>query len=271
MAENFKVPPVPTTSKPTESSQQAPRVAMAPRPRSGGMQAPQSAPLHRAPSAPQSGIAMRTAQPTRAPQMTQAPRQSAPNPQMRQQRPAGSVPQQVRMPAPNQQTQVRSVSQQPAQRVSQQGQPQQQTQNMPSQMMEGNFAQYYGLPEWILGPKALPILAFCVCIFGFLLGYMIFNKPARPAPRNNGGQQWVVRNTDLSKPYPRCGRVDRGNACILYIMNHTEYDKKAQNFFDEANRLTGVSQHHIELANPTYAKTLIPGGYLVEIKIPSLQ
>lgn len=260
MAENFKTPPIPTAPRTTGAPSTAPRGAVPPR--ATGMSAQQQTTIRQVPMTPRSTIAPKT-QPTRAP-MTQAPRQAMSTPQMRQQRPASAMGQQTRVPTPAQQMQPRQAPQQATQGASAPRSAVQQTQQ------EENFAQYYGLPEWILGPKALPAIAFGVCIFGFLLGSMLSGKPSQPASRASGGQQWVVRNTDLSKPYPRCGRVARGRACILYIMNNTEYDKKAQNFFDEANRLTGVSQHHIELANPTYAKTLIPGGYLVEIKIPDL-
>ncbi len=131
------------------------------------------------------------------------------------------------------------------------------------------FAQDFKLPDSVLTSKSITTLLGAACFLGLLLGGMIFGggEPVKKVT----GLQGVVRNTDITAPLPRCGRTDRGRSCILYVVNHTRYDKIAEDFFDDAVLLTEIQKYSISMANPKYAKTRIPPGYFAEIKIPDIR
>lgn len=122
-----------------------------------------------------------------------------------------------------------------------------------------------------MGPSkaAVFFIALCACATGILLGTVLFAGKQQPATIVNG-LTGVVKNPDLAnQQLRRCGEVDKGRACILYLMNHTRYDRMADTFFDEAVRLTEVAKYSIAMVNPQYAKTLIRPGQIAEIKIPA--
>ena len=104
-------------------------------------------------------------------------------------------------------------------------------------------------------------------IFGILIGAMMFGGSSQPPPK---GLQNVIRNQDIRQKLPLCGRVVKGQACVLYIMNATRYDQRAESFFDTALKLTEVPLRKISWANPKYGKQLIPPGALAEIFIPGV-
>lgn len=166
--------------------------------------------------------------------------------QAQQMRPANRVPQR----APQQVQQTYAYQQTP---VQQRTTPVQQAQNTQPQMAN---------------PKTLGIVAICSLLIGILLGAMMFSGSSNPAPQ---GLLGVVKNDDIRGKLPRCGRTDRGQACILYIMNNTRYDKTAETFFEEALRLTEVPIYSISMANPKYAKRRIPAGHFAEIHIPKVR
>lgn len=84
------------------------------------------------------------------------------------------------------------------------------------------------------------------------------------------GLQGVVSNPDLARQkLPRCGQVEKGRACVLYILNHSQFDRMAESFFENAVALTEVPKYPIMMANPQYAKKLIRPGYIAEIKVPT--
>lgn len=199
-------------------------------------------PMNPTGAAPQGGRPM-TRPVTRPVQSTPMNRQPQ---QPQQMRPVNRVPQ--RTP---QQTQQTYTYQQSA--VQQRTVPTQQPQNMQPQLAN---------------PKLLAIVAVCTLMAGILLGAMLFSGSSSPAPQ---GLLGVVRNDDIRTRLPRCGLIDRGQACILYIMNSTRYDKIAESFFEEALRLTEVPIYSISLANPKYAKRRIPPGQFAEIHIPKVR
>ncbi|MBQ6854561.1 MAG: hypothetical protein IJO11_03865 [Alphaproteobacteria bacterium] len=133
-----------------------------------------------------------------------------------------------------------------------------------------NFASDFGLPATIITTKGFMLVSLIVLIIGMMFGSLLFGGGSSPQPQRQG-LQGVVRNQDMTTPLRRCGMIDRGEACVLYIMNSTRYDKVAEDFFDEAVKLTEIQKYSISMVNPKYSKTRIPPGYFAEIKIPKIR
>ena len=121
----------------------------------------------------------------------------------------------------------------------------------------------------LTNPKALGFVAVIVFLCGILVGAMMFGGSSKPQQQT--GLSGVVKNTDIRSRTPRCGQIDKGQACVLYVMNNTRYDKIAENFFETALRLTEVPLFSISMANPKYAKRRIPPGAFAEILIPKVR
>ena len=102
-------------------------------------------------------------------------------------------------------------------------------------------------------------------IFGLLMGG---GEAPAPAPECLLKH---IRNSDIQGRFKPCGTISKSEACIFYIMNTTIYEKKAEDFFDEAHRLMERTRYSISLENPTYSKRIIPPGYFAQIKVPSLR
>ncbi len=149
---------------------------------------------------------------------------------------------------------------------------QQSTQNtgIPTGLFDDNFAADFNLPPSILKTKPFLVMLGVILVFGMVLGAGLFGSSGTPKQQNTG-LQGVVVNQDITRKLPRCGLIDRGQACVLYIVNHTRYDKKAREFFDEAVRLTEVQKYSISIANPKYAETRIPPGHFAQIQIPNVR
>lgn len=133
-----------------------------------------------------------------------------------------------------------------------------------------NFATDFNLPAGIIRTKGVMGIFGGALVAGMLFGAIFFGGGSG-ATQQNTGLQGVVRNPDITTPMKRCGLIDRGQACVLYIMNTTRYDKRAEDFFDEAVKLTEVQKFSIQMVNPKYAKTLIPPGRFAQIKIPNVR
>lgn len=136
--------------------------------------------------------------------------------------------------------------------------PQSAPQNLVSSFQRGQFS-----------TQTMALIAVLILVVGIIMGAMMFGGSSKPAQQ--AGLQGVVKNTDIRTKLPRCGRIDRGQACILYIMNSTRYDQIAESFFEEALRLTEVPIYSISMANPKYAKRRIPPGHFAEIQIPKVR
>lgn len=252
MAENFKVPPVPSGSQ----MQQRPA---APAPRAQATMRPQGqAPVRQAPQAPAGAQVRRVPQPQ---QQAGASVRTAPTaPGMR---PAGQQGQVRVQQAPRMaQPQTRPVA-------TREEMPRA-TQRPAQNIYADNFAADLNLPPWVLTTKNMFIFVVIVLFVGMLFGSVLFGGSSS-APQQTSGLQGVVANRDITTRLPRCGRTDVGQACVLYIMNHTRYDKLAEEFFNEAVRLTEVQKYSISMVNPKYAKTRIPPGHFAEIKIPNIR
>ena len=141
---------------------------------------------------------------------------------------------------------------------------------IPNTSFERNFATDLGLPSSILQTKVMSGIFGGILILGMILGGIFFGGSSS-APVQNSGLQGIIKNPDITTRMRRCGTTDNTSACILYIVNHTRYDRLAESFFDDAVKLTGRQKYLISIENPQYAKMKIPPGYFVEVKIPALK
>jgi hypothetical protein len=105
---------------------------------------------------------------------------------------------------------------------------------------------------------------------GIILGSIIVGGSS-PAPTQSAGSQGIVRNPEIKQNLARCGMADRTAACVLYIVNASRNDRLAEEFFDEAVKLTGRQKYLLTIENSQYAKTRIPPGHFAQIKIPALK
>lgn len=138
-------------------------------------------------------------------------------------------------------------------------------------LYDDNFAADLNLPASLLKTKTMGLIFGGTLLFGMIFGAIFFggsSEPSKPAQPCIGG---VVPNMDIDTPLPRCGTVDKGQACILYLMNNQRYDRTAEDFFDEAVRLMEVSRYSISMVNTRYAKQRISPGYFAQIKIPNVR
>ena len=136
----------------------------------------------------------------------------------------------------------------------------------PVQKTRVETVQQQGVGGLLSQPWFVGVIAF---LCGILIGAMVFTGSSKP--QQQVGLSGVVKNTDIRSRTPRCGQIDKGQACVLYIMNNTRYDKIAENFFETALRLTEVPLFSISMANPKYAKRRIPPGAFAEILIPKVR
>ena len=120
--------------------------------------------------------------------------------------------------------------------------------------------------------KILPYLWYVfggVFVVGLLFGIMMGGGDE--APQTVECRLKHVRNPDIQSRVSLCGNVPQTDPCVLYIMNSTRYEKRAEDFFKEASVLTERSLYVISIENPVYSKLIIPPGRFAEIKIPSIR
>ncbi len=133
-----------------------------------------------------------------------------------------------------------------------------------------NFASDFNLSPAVITTKGIFAICLVTLIIGMFLGNIFFGGSSS-SNQKPSGLVGVVKNPDITTKLPRCGLIDRGRSCILYIMNSTRYDKTAEDFFDEAVKLTEIQKYSIAMVNLKYAKTPIPPGRFAEIKIPDMR
>lgn len=138
-------------------------------------------------------------------------------------------------------------------------------------LYDDNFAAELNLPAKVLTTKVMAGVMFGVLLFGMMLGSIFFGGSVSSGQKQEAGLQGVVRNIDLTERLPRCGIAEKGQACLLYIMNSSKYDKTAEDFFNEVVRLMEVSHYSVSMVNSRYAKQRIKPGYIAQIKVPAVR
>ena len=120
--------------------------------------------------------------------------------------------------------------------------------------------------------KILPYLWYIfggAFFLGLVFGVMIGGGDS--VPQTTDCRLKYTSNPDIQGYFPLCGNGPKTDPCVLYIMNNTHYEKKAEDFFKEASALTERSPYVISIENPVYSKLIIPPGRFAEIKIPSIR
>jgi hypothetical protein len=85
------------------------------------------------------------------------------------------------------------------------------------------------------------------------------------------GLQGVISNHEVPKGRARCGKAERAQGCVLYVMNPQRNDMNGRDFYDWAAQLTGRQRFAIETANMRYASVKVRPGEIAQIDIPPLQ
>ena len=120
-------------------------------------------------------------------------------------------------------------------------------------------------PAW-LSVKMLILIAGLCLFMGVVAGKFLFAESR--VVRN--GLQGVVVNNEVPRGRARCGVAERGQGCVLYIMNPQRQDMSAKDFYDLAAQMTGRQRFMIETGNMRYANTKIRPGDIVQLNIPPL-
>ena len=153
---------------------------------------------------------------------------------------------------------------------------------MQSEPVQNHFNQNFLMEEEEEGPRTLKdrlmvgnlftataIIATAVaCLLFGIFFAKVFMAP--PAIEQNG-LQGVVVNTEVPRGRARCGRAEKTQGCVLYIMNPQRQDLSGRDFYDLAAQLTGRQRFMIETGNMRYASTKIQPGGIAQINIPPLQ
>ncbi|MBE6453952.1 MAG: hypothetical protein E7017_03600 [Alphaproteobacteria bacterium] len=120
-------------------------------------------------------------------------------------------------------------------------------------------------PAW-LSVKMLSLISVLCLFMGIVAGKFLFAESR--VVRN--GLQGVVVNNEVPRGRARCGVAERGQGCVLYIMNPQRQDMSAKDFYDLAAQMTGRQRFMIETGNMRYANTKIRPGDIVQLNIPPL-
>lgn len=130
-----------------------------------------------------------------------------------------------------------------------------------------NMAADLGLPPLFIKTKMLLSLFVLFFLIGGGVGYLMNSVKGK----SEDGMQGVVRNAEIPKGRPRCGIAQKGQGCVLYLMNAQRREMEARDFFGMASDLLKVPRFQIETANIRYATTRIPPGYIALLNIPPTQ
>ncbi|MBQ9235964.1 MAG: hypothetical protein IJ184_05835 [Alphaproteobacteria bacterium] len=113
------------------------------------------------------------------------------------------------------------------------------------------------------------IKTFVFCLIGFLVIGLLMGKFLLGAPTTtHSGLQGVVLNSNVPRGRARCGVADRGQGCVLYMMNPQRRNVKVKDFYDLAAQMTGRQRYELETVNFNYAQTEIPPGEIAQLNIP---
>lgn len=112
-----------------------------------------------------------------------------------------------------------------------------------------------------------------VILFGivtFALALIIGNFMFSAETVVRDGLQGVVMNPEIPTGRARCGKAERTQGCVLYVMNPQNQELNARDFFDLASQLTGRQRFMIETGNMRYSTIKIKPGAIAQFNIPPL-
>lgn len=114
---------------------------------------------------------------------------------------------------------------------------------------------------------AIMITAAIFMLFGIMFSKVFLSSTTTV----QNGLQDVVVNSEIPRGRARCGKAEKTQGCILYIMNPQRQDLSGRDFYDLAAQLTGRQRFMIETGNMRYASVKIRPGEIAQINIPPLQ
>lgn len=115
--------------------------------------------------------------------------------------------------------------------------------------------------------KAVIITALIAFVLGFFFAKIFFAEETII----RDGLQGVVINAEVPRGRARCGKAERTQGCVLYIMNPQRQEITARDFYDLASQLTGRQRFVIETGNMRYSNVKIRPGGIAQLNIPPLQ
>ncbi|MGD9637431.1 MAG: hypothetical protein AB7U85_00050 [Alphaproteobacteria bacterium] len=133
---------------------------------------------------------------------------------------------------------------------------------------DNNFAADLNLPPFFLKTKVIFFLFLIILGSGIFAGKFFGQTKGTVVAQ---GLQGVVENPEVPRGRLRCGIAEKGQGCILYIVNPERRELEAREFYSLAAQLTGVQEFLIKTGNMRYANTRIRPGHFAQINIPPIQ
>ena len=130
-----------------------------------------------------------------------------------------------------------------------------------------NMASDLGLPPAFVKTKVLFPLFLILFVLGGVTGYFGNMLKGQAA----GEMPGVVHNMEIPKGRPRCGLAQKGQGCVLYVMNAKRNEVEGREFFAMAAEILNIPKFQIETANIRYSTMRIPPGYIALLNIPPVQ
>ncbi len=132
---------------------------------------------------------------------------------------------------------------------------------------DDNMAADMGLPAGFIKTKVLIPLFLLFIAAGVGIGMFLGNPQQKASDELPG----VVSNPEIPKGRPRCGIAQKGQGCVIYVMNAQRREMQAKDFFGIAADMLQIPKFQIETANIRYATTRVPPGYIVLLNVPPVQ
>ena len=132
---------------------------------------------------------------------------------------------------------------------------------------EHNMASDLGLPPFFVKTKFLFPMFLILFACGGALGFWA----SMLQDKSGGSMPGVVYNMEIPKGRPRCGIAQKGQGCVLYIMNAQRREVDGRDFFSMAADILNIPKFQIETANIRYATVRIPPGYIALLNVPPVQ
>ena len=132
---------------------------------------------------------------------------------------------------------------------------------------EHNMASDLGLPPFFVKTKFLFPMFLILFACGGALGFWA----SLLQDKSGGSMPGVVYNMEIPKGRPRCGIAQKGQGCVLYVMNAQRREVDGRDFFSMAADILNIPKFQIETANIRYATVRIPPGYIALLNVPPVQ
>lgn len=107
-------------------------------------------------------------------------------------------------------------------------------------------------------------------LLGMFFGCAMSGNEAPPKKQQSFALTKITKNPS-EKKYKICGdsSILPSDPCYYYILNGTNHEKKAEDFFEEVAIRTNRSFVAIQTSNIFYLSQRIPSGYFAEIIVPA--